>query len=134
MCKSAKTECVKPLSDREIRLRPVSQAPGEARRFVRQHAAELGFPNSADDATLIVSELVTNAIQAAPDCPAWVSVRAAGRYLILEVRDCSPKPPEFKPVDYMAEDGRGLRIVDQLAAFFDWTPLPGGKVMWAILD
>src|SRR6266498_1131667 len=121
MCTSVRTEDAGPAMDRKAKLCPTPQAPGEARRFVRHHVTELGFPNAVEDATLIVSELVTNAINAAPNCPIWASVRNVGRCLILEVRDGSPKPPVFQPADFMAEGGRGLHVVDELSASWGWT-------------
>ena len=118
----------------EIELFPTLEAPGRAREFVRRQLAVWGLPNSVDNATVIVSEVVSNAIAAAPHAPVRVSLRLVGSRAILEVRDCCPDPPVFQSVDPMAESGRGLHVVTALSATVDWFPVHGGKVMWVLLQ
>ncbi|HEY7486080.1 MAG TPA: ATP-binding protein [Streptosporangiaceae bacterium] len=125
--------CRRPRTEREITLAPVPEASREARRFVRHHLPALGFPNKVDDATLIAVELVTNAVRHAPDGPIWLSLRLAGGRALMEVQDCSPELPVFREPGHMAESGRGLHVVKELSAAFDWTPVDGGKVVWSIL-
>ena len=45
-----------------VRLPPAGASVGEARRFVTALLAERGLEHLQDDATLAVSELVTNAV------------------------------------------------------------------------
>jgi hypothetical protein len=79
--------------DIEVKLEPTELAPSAARRFVARELEGLGFAELVDDARLMVSELVTNSSRYASGKPLWVDLRRAGRYLVLEVWDCSPEPP-----------------------------------------
>jgi anti-sigma regulatory factor (Ser/Thr protein kinase) len=94
----------------------------------------LGYPQLIETGELIVSELVTNSVTAAPDCPVWVDIRRAGLYVLLEVWDCSPKPPEFKRPDFLAEGGRGLHIVDTFSKKIGCETFAYGKVVWVLLE
>jgi anti-sigma regulatory factor (Ser/Thr protein kinase) len=119
--------------DREIRLEPTPQAVREARRFVSRQLDELGYAELVDDAATITSELVTNSVREAPETPVWVNLRRAGSFPLLEVWDCCPKAPVLKSADYLAEGGRGLRIVDELSVSFGWDTFACGKVVWVLL-
>ena len=119
----------------EIKLDPDLRAPATARAFIRQHLPALGFPGLVDNGTLVAVELVTNAVKhAGVYGPIWLSLRLAGGRPLIEVQDCSPRLPEFRQPDYAAESGRGLHVVSALCAGFDWHPLDGGKVVWALLE
>jgi anti-sigma regulatory factor (Ser/Thr protein kinase) len=134
MCTSVLTGCGRPPTDLEIKLDPVPEAPGEARTFVRRHLPALGFPGQVDDAVVIAAELVTNAVRyAGAYGPIWLSLRLVSGRALLEVQDCCPELPVFCEPDFMAEHGRGLHVVTALAAAFDWLPINGGKIVWAII-
>jgi anti-sigma regulatory factor (Ser/Thr protein kinase) len=117
----------------EIRLEPSKRASRQARGFVSHHLCELGFPKLVDDAVTIVAELVTNAHRETPATPIWVDLRVAGGYPLLEVWDCSRNPPVFKDPDFLATEGRGLHIVDELSVRLGWDIFPCGKVVWVVL-
>jgi anti-sigma regulatory factor (Ser/Thr protein kinase) len=117
----------------EIKLCAVPESARRAREFVRRHIIEWGFAEQADDAVLIVDELASNAIEAAPEAPFSVSLRIVGGAPLLEVADSSPEPPVVQPPDFLAVGGRGLHIVHALAVAWDSHPVPGGKVVWAKL-
>jgi anti-sigma regulatory factor (Ser/Thr protein kinase) len=119
--------------DIEVKLEPTLQAPGTARRFVARELKALGYPQLVEDARLVVSELVTNAITYVPGKPLWVNIRRSGTYLILEVWDCSPEPPVAQEPDFLAEGGRGLHVVEKLGARFGYDTFCCGKVAWAVL-
>jgi two-component sensor histidine kinase len=119
--------------DIEVKLEPTALAPGEARRFVARELATLGYPGLVENARLMVSELVTNVIAYAPDQPLWVDLRRAGKYLVLEVWDCSAEPPVTQDPDFLAEGGRGLHVVDALGVKWGYDLLCCGKVIWALL-
>jgi anti-sigma regulatory factor (Ser/Thr protein kinase) len=85
-------------------------------------------PGVADDATLIVSELVTNAVkstgsaEAEPDFEVLAKVPIVGRrltatsgLLLIEVWDTGITPPELHQQHEDALSGRGLLIVAMLA-------------------
>jgi anti-sigma regulatory factor (Ser/Thr protein kinase) len=112
-----------------------------ARVFVRHQLISLRYADLIENACQIVSELVTNAVDAtASDDP-----RAQGRirlYLgpdqgrpLLEVWDSSPDLPVLREPDFVSESGRGLCLVKSLAVEFGWyeTKDKGGKTVWARL-
>ncbi len=110
-----------------------------ARHHCRQALWEWQLPGLAEDAELLVSELVTNAVAAAT-CSAspvrlWLLSDTA-RVLIL-VQDDSPHPPVRTQPGADAERGRGLLLVEAITSRWDWyVHQPGGvgKVTWALLE
>ena len=103
----------------------------------------------AHTAAVVVSELVTNAVQAsvgrtdshfagnwAPGTPpvrVWLS---ADQYrLVIQVWDASDQPPMPQPVEPEADSGRGLLLVGSLSA--EWgcyaPENSSGKVVWAVV-
>src|SRR4051794_12346437 len=121
--------------DARLRLTvyPVPQSPGIARTFVKHHLISLGHADLAEDACLIVSELVTNAIRDAPEQEVLVYVSRQDGDPLLEVWDSSTVPPVLRPEDPCAEKGRGLRIVTTLAAECGYRIVANGKIVWARL-
>lgn len=92
-----------------------------------------------DDARVIVSELVTNAVRA--DRGGLIEVRVThhnGAVMGIRVWDSSPHRPEQRHPGELGENGRGLFIVRALTNdACGWEYLPaakgGGKVVWATL-
>jgi anti-sigma regulatory factor (Ser/Thr protein kinase) len=89
-------------------------------------------PACVEDAMLIVSEMVTNAVRHGGGRVQLRLGRSAG-FLRVEVGDASPAPPRLLPLDPTAECGRGLRIVDRLASRWGSRPVQDGKVVWVDL-
>lgn len=102
--------------------------PGEAATLARARRDVLALlslwgadESVRDRAALIVSELATNALQAAPGSDYHVNVvRIDDHHASIAVRNISngtvPAPPEqWRPVDRTALRGRGLSIVSSLA-------------------
>ncbi|MDD1063006.1 ATP-binding protein [Streptomyces cocklensis] len=117
-----------------------AQAPGRARRLLRDQMAGWGVDkDAADVAELLVSELVTNSVRHA--CRPTGRLIAVGaeldpdRLLRVEVADASDVPPVLRARSGPeAEGGRGLVLVAALAA--DWGTYPRqhvGKVVWFTL-
>lgn len=94
-------------------------APREARAVVRDLLQRWGFRDLVDEATLIVSELVANAVEHTGSLCAMVVNRTEGS-IRIEVRDEAPDARLLhrNPGSVFAERGRGLMIVSALAA--DW--------------
>jgi anti-sigma regulatory factor (Ser/Thr protein kinase) len=87
---------------------------------------------SGDDAVLVLSELVTNAItHATGGCT--LEVRHRDDLVRLEVRDRSPQAPVMRVVDASHVGGRGLYVVDAIAETWGWEPTAEGKRVWAIV-
>ena len=109
-----------------------------ARFHVRAALAFHDLGRFADDAAIITSELVTNAVQhACCDVTETVGVtlaRASGsEAVIIAVSDSSPHGPVMRNAPAGSERGRGLQIVESLSAHWGWHPEPGGKAVFAIL-
>src|SRR5919198_3707718 len=93
--------CGTPWFHRQIRLAPDPASVRKARDFVQTNLCDLGFAESAGDGMLIVSELATNAIHAAPENPYVVKVRIGSGHPVIEVHDHSPEPPEKCEPDFV---------------------------------
>jgi anti-sigma regulatory factor (Ser/Thr protein kinase) len=86
-----------------------------------------------EDAVLVVSEVVTNAVQHGAGV-VLVRLLRRRRYVRVEVQDNSPRlPVVLAVVGRAAERGRGLHIVRKLAARWGSQPTGGGKVVWVEL-
>ncbi len=107
---------------------------GTARRLVRVALAVWGLDDLADDGAVIVSELVSNAVQHARRESIRVIVDRPGTARVcIGVVDFSKVPPAPKEPDDEDEGGRGLALVDELADHWGTEPLPWGKRVWAEL-
>jgi anti-sigma regulatory factor (Ser/Thr protein kinase) len=118
----------------EIRLTADELAPGKARRFVRHHVERLGYPRCVDDAAVVVSELVTNAVAAAPWGPVFVALPPASGRLVIEVWDMSAVRPVPREPGVLDTHGRGLGVVKGLSLSYGCDHRGRWKVVWALLD
>ncbi|MFD3557593.1 SAM-dependent methyltransferase [Streptomyces goshikiensis] len=105
-----------------------------ARDFVVDQLAQWGRPDLEHPATLVCSELVTNAItHTTPDSSANGCIvtltLVPGEALITQVADPDPAPPIPKVTlsGTLTEDGRGLSIVTKLSAYWSASPRPDGR-------
>lgn len=117
---------------------------GPARRYA---TSMLGAWNIcdfvADDAVLVVSELITNAIRATashPPVEVWMRLSHRTGHVRIEVADICPEslPRPRTPTEATGtltdEHGRGLMIVAAVSQEHGAFSLPGGgKVVWARL-
>ncbi|MCU1692852.1 MAG: serine phosphatase rsbU, regulator of sigma subunit [Frankiales bacterium] len=106
------------------------EGASQARRLAQQCAAEGGF--EGEDLALVVTELVTNALRHGLP-PVEVEIDTCVHCVTVVVADASsarPRPREAAETD---EGGRGLLLVDLLAADSGSRPQPPGKVVWAEL-
>jgi anti-sigma regulatory factor (Ser/Thr protein kinase) len=81
-------------------------------------------------AAMIATELVTNAVQHAAT-PAHLGVQYDGVVVAIEVRDGCASAPHLQKPAVEVNRGRGLQLVDQLAARWNWVAHPAGKTIWA---
>ena len=109
-----------------------------ARSHVRAALGSHGLGEYADDAEIITSELVTNAVQHA--CgngtkTIEVTLTAAGSpaAVTVAVSDSSPHGPIRRDTPPGSEQGRGLRLVEALSAHWGWRPEDSGKAVFAVL-
>ena len=92
----------------------------------------------ADDAEIITSELVTNAVQHVCDNGTEtisVSLTHAGSpaAVTVVVSDSSLEGPIRRDASAGSEQGRGLQIVEALSAQWGWHQQDGGKAIFAVL-
>ncbi|MFI9270587.1 SpoIIE family protein phosphatase [Kitasatospora sp. NPDC052896] len=109
-------------------LQPRHETPGRARRLAGHALRRWGLEPLAESAELMVSELVTNAIQHATRPVTLRLVRTS--LLRCEVGDDSPQLPRRRQAGPQDERGRGLHLVARIAERWGATRLGGGKVVW----
>lgn len=116
-------------------LEPVVGAAREARDLLTAACARWELPEDvADAACIVVTEMVNNVVAHART-PLTVSATRRDGGLIVAVRDHSPTEPRFQgKVAPTSQGGRGLLLIDTVARRWGTTPLPDGKVVWAVLD
>jgi serine/threonine-protein kinase RsbW len=118
------------------------QEVGEARRWVQQLVYGLAGTDAADQARVLTSELVTNAVvHSASGRPGGTVTVVVIRYaagIAVHVHDLGgPAVPRMRRSGEMAEGGRGLMIVAQVAAEWGTCPVSrcpcpdaGGRCVW----
>lgn len=112
---------------------PVPAAIASVRQFVRDALRAWDLPDLVGDATLVTSELATNAITHGSSPFTTSLVRAAG-VVRVSVEDGStawPRQHDALPGD---QDGRGMAIVASLSRRSGCDSTPHGKVAWAELS
>jgi len=109
---------------------PASQdSPRAARRFVERILAEWGCDELVDIVTLLVSELVGNAVlHAGSDID--LSVRLMAERLRVDVIDRSALLPRRRDATDDEQTGRGSGLVERLTAAWGVTGRPDGKSVW----
>ncbi|MFD7975279.1 ATP-binding protein [Streptomyces sp. NPDC059071] len=89
--------------------------PQRLRRIIRASLNEWRRPDLAEDAELLLTELVTNAFRYADAPTVDVRVYRQGALLQIEVNDHSPHGRVPRPAGLYDDHGRGLFLVDALA-------------------
>ena len=110
-----------------------------ARWHVRDALGLHGLGEFAQDAAIITSELVANAVQHACGNGAariGVTLTCAGSpaAVTVVVSDSSSPGPVRRETPTDGEQGRGLQIVAALSARWGWRCEDGGKAVFAVLD
>ena len=82
-------------------------------------------------AVLAVSELVGNSVRAGCGESVLLRLSWTTRRLRVEVHDQAPGLPEPTEAEPLAESGRGLWIIAQLAVRWGTLKQPLGKMVWA---
>ena len=109
-----------------------------ARLRVRAALCLHGLGEYADDAEIITSELVTNAVRHAcgnDTKTIGITLTHAGSpaTVTIAVSDSSPHGPVRRDTPASGEQGRGLQIVEALSAHWGWRREGGGKAVFAAL-
>jgi anti-sigma regulatory factor (Ser/Thr protein kinase) len=141
-----------PLTDQvrvvnSVTLAALPSAVGLSRTLVHVTLKHWRLERLTDDAELVVSELVTNAVKATgmtEPKPSWFEQQSLATIhvrlthlesaIVIEVWDRDEIPPKPTDAAVDAETGRGLAIVEALCVRWDYFPaIGGGKVVWAEL-
>jgi len=106
-----------------------SYAPRMARRAVSAVLAGWGFtdPDWLDEASILVSELVTNAVNHGGGC-LELRVQAHGDQVTVSAADGSSVVPRRRRPDDAG--GRGLELIEALSARWGVEDHEGGKRVW----
>jgi anti-sigma regulatory factor (Ser/Thr protein kinase) len=88
-----------------------------------------------EDAVLVVSELLTNAVRHARDTDAIeLDLHATRAGLRIEIQDRDRQWPRPRVVNELSESGFGFVLIDALAAKWGVRETETGKAVWAELD
>ncbi len=121
------------MSESRQTFSPTPASAGVARRFVERALEDAALSHLAYDAALLVSELVANAILHT-GTRFDVVVKPDGERVRVEVHDGSPQLPVRKHYSTMSGTGRGLLLVERVAAGWGADLTSNGKVVWFELD
>lgn len=114
-----------------IQLPPVASSVATARRWAGAFVAPVAGASTAETASLLVSELVSNVVLHART-PCEISVERDDPLVRFAVRDFSERLPQpAAPSESLAMSGRGLLLVEQLSDAHGVDRHPeGGKSVW----
>jgi anti-sigma regulatory factor (Ser/Thr protein kinase) len=111
-----------------------ARAAGAAREVLRGLLLAWGREHQIDDAAVVVSELVTNAVQHAGERGLLrLELRVTDEVLRLELADGSSVRPMAREIVDSEERGRGMHIVDALTARWGVETHGEGKRVWVEL-
>ncbi|SEG85782.1 Anti-sigma regulatory factor (Ser/Thr protein kinase) [Actinacidiphila yanglinensis] len=111
---------------------PECQWVGHLRRISAAKLRVCGLTPLMDDAKLLVSELVTNALRYGRGAEVEFRLVITLQGLLLAVNDGSDRRPRLEVAGSSSETGRGLFLVAALAD--DWAVSPDGTTTWCTLS
>lgn len=123
-----------PRVERATKLPLGSDAPLVARRLLADTMSECGHTKEKlDEAQLVISELVTNAVIHART-PVAVAIRSEPSVVRVAVHDFDTTTPTPTAPGPSTGLGMGLRLVEALAVDWGVQPTADGKTIWAELS
>ncbi|MEU5293771.1 PAS domain S-box protein [Streptomyces umbrinus] len=121
-----------PLAAVTTDLPAVPESVPEGRAFLTKALTSWDCTTTADDARLLLSEILTNAVQHAQG-PLGLHLCRTATELTVEVSDHSPHLPQPRLAAEDDESGRGLILVRALADTWGVRPTDEGKTTWFTL-
>ncbi len=112
----------------ELELPSHPASVSQARRLVRAVVRDSARPELTEDAELLTSEVVTNALVHAGGI-IRIAARALKAGVRVEVTDGSPHSPIVRQYGELAGTGRGVQLLDLLARW-GVEDRPDGKAVW----
>jgi anti-sigma regulatory factor (Ser/Thr protein kinase) len=117
-----------------LTLPPTARSAREGRRFVVQALTDWDCDALIDAAALLTSEVITNAVLHART-PLTVSIqRTRLGHIQIEVSDGSPVEPHRRTPAADATTGRGIGLLEELAASWSVSTTQTGKTVTFTLD
>lgn len=117
----------------QVKLRTDLASIREARRIVCDELANVACGGTVlDDASLLTSELATNAVRHATGTDTYdLTVRVDDGVLYVGLTDACPSLPSVpSPPPAEAAGGRGMWFVDMIAEQWGVEAAPPGKCVW----
>lgn len=109
------------------------RAPAEARAHVRDTLTAWGLAAAIDDAQILVSELVTNAVRHGSG-PVELTLGRADGFIVLAVTDAAADlPPNPRDAADSDPGGRGMFLINAMSARWGWRQEPASKTVWVEL-
>ncbi|WP_415952818.1 PAS domain S-box protein [Streptomyces sp. KLOTTS4A1] len=121
-----------PLGTATLDLPASPCAVGDGRSFLTKTLMAWDCAHLTDDARLLVSEVLTNAVLHAKG-PLRLHLRHSDTELTVEITDRSPHLPRPRLAALEDQSGRGLLLVDTLAHSWGVRPTDDGKSTWFTL-
>jgi anti-anti-sigma factor len=116
-----------------LRLPNTLTSPRIAREFARSTCVDWGLEQLSDDATLLVGELMSNAVIHTSAAP-LMRLELRRRLFSVAVYDNKPGEVSMRDPGGMISGIHGLLLVAQIATAWGCAPtVDGGKVVWATL-
>ena len=114
---------------------PLTRLTGSAvaRRLVEHALTSWSLGHRLDDALIVTTELVENALEHTKAAGELCLTRLPGRVRI-EVTDSSSELPVVHELNLASRRGRGLWMVQAIAAAWGAESISDGKTVWAELD
>jgi anti-sigma regulatory factor (Ser/Thr protein kinase) len=114
-----------------LTLPPERKSCSLARKAVRVFCHTHNMTPLADDAELLTSELVGNAVEHAGGLIVLAAEARAG-WLTVMVTDGNARPPLGRNTDpqFLEERGRGMLVVEAIASDWGTTRRGSGKCVW----
>jgi anti-sigma regulatory factor (Ser/Thr protein kinase) len=109
---------------------------GQVRDWIRSAISRHHCPADPDEAALAVSELYANAVMHGPEggkVLVGYCLWSAGVRIVVCDGGGGLTAPRVRRDAGLAEGGRGLQVIDALAAQWDTFRLPGAQVVWCDL-
>ncbi|MFJ5307463.1 ATP-binding protein [Streptomyces sp. NPDC088350] len=115
----------------KVDFHPAERRIGQVRRITRDQLRSWDLVMLTDDATLVVSELVTNAVKHGEGQPVRLKVLHSAYELRIEVTDGTSTPARLRSAGMADENGRGLLLVAAVAK--EWGVSTDGTMTWCSL-
>ncbi len=108
-------------------------APAHARALIRRNLADWDLPESIDDAEIVGSELVANALRHGA-APIVLTLGTTPDHLVVAVQDAAAGAvPTPRLADSSATNGRGMHLISALSRRWGCTSDGTTKIVWAEL-